>query len=137
MSKKGAYYEYKVMEIFEDYGYAGIRTLGSGGGTKKPKPDIVVSNGTHTYGIEVKKRNSNVVYIKLNQVIELKEFCRLFGATPVIVVKLGKCPFYMIPVESLELCKKNYRIGLQDLKNGVDLENFLFEEYISGCGMNV
>ena len=99
LSKKGAYYEYTVMNIFEENGYATVRTVGSGAGTKKPKPDIVVSNGNNTYAIEVKQRNDEVLYITTTQVQELKKFSSVFAATPLIVFKFVRLPFYVVTVD--------------------------------------
>lgn len=111
MSKKGSYYEYQVMNIFEQYGYATIRTVGSGAGTKKPKPDILASNNYNTYAIEVKQRNNDVLYITNTQVQGLKKFSSIFGATPLIVFKFGRRPFYVITVDSLtRQSNKNYKI---------------------------
>lgn len=115
LSKKGAYYEYTVMNIFEENGYATVRTVGSGAGTKKPKPDIVVSNGNNTYAIEVKQRNDEVLYITTTQVQELKKFSSVFGATPLIVFKFGRRPFYVVTVDSLHRkSSKNYKITVAD-----------------------
>jgi len=112
---KGTYYERSVMNIFDTYGYASIRTLGSGGGTKKPKPDIITSNGTNTYAIEVKQRNSNVLYISWSQINELKRFSITFGATPLIVYKFGRRPFKVIEANSIQKNNsKNYKITITD-----------------------
>lgn len=113
----GTYYERSVMNIFDTNGYASIRTLGSGGGTKKPKPDIITSNGTNTYAIEVKQRNSNVLYISWSQINELKQFSSTFGATPIIVYKFGRRPFYVVEVDSIQKNRsKNYKISVTDMK---------------------
>lgn len=112
---KGSYYERSVMNIFDTNGYASIRTLGSGGGTKKPKPDIVTSNGTNTYAIEVKQRNTDTLYISWNQIQELKKFSSTFGATPLIVYKFGKRPFRVIEANSIQKNNlKNYKITITD-----------------------
>lgn len=124
LSKKGAYYEYTVMNIFEENGYATVRTVGSGAGTKKPKPDIVASNGNNTYAIEVKQRNDEVLYITTTQVQELKKFSSVFGATPLIVFKFGRRPFYVVTVDSLHRkSSKNYKITVADATT--DLNTFI------------
>lgn len=124
MSKKGSYYEYQVMNIFEQYGYATIRTVGSGAGTKKPKPDIVASNSYNTYAIEVKQRKNEVLYISVAQVQELKKFSSTFGATPLIVFKFGRRPFYVVTVDSLHRkSSKNYKITVADATT--DLNTFI------------
>ena len=125
MTKKGTYYEYKVEEIFENYGYATIRSLGSGGGTKKSKPDVTVSNSRYSFGIEVKHRNNDVLYIKKSQVDELKDFCFTFGATPLLVVKFNRNPFYVFDVDSIELCEKNFKISIGELNKGIELNEFI------------
>lgn len=127
MSKKGTYYEYKVMEIFEKYGYASLRTLGSGGGTKKSKPDIVVGNGRNIFGMEVKKRENDVCYIQKSQVEELKDFCYNFGASPLIVVKFGNMPFYAFDVDSDSIVEteKSYKIHVDDVGRGWELNKFI------------
>ena len=125
MSKKGTYYEYQVMKIFESFGYATIRTLGSGGGTKKSKPDVIASNSRNIYSMEVKHRTDDVLYISNEQIEELRDFSYTFGALPLIVVKFNRNPFYVFNPDSIDRCEKNYRIKYDDLCKGVELEKFI------------
>ncbi len=123
--RKGTYHEYQVMNMFEEGGYASLRTLGSGGGTKKSKPDVLVGNGRDIFGMEVKYRKGDVCYIKDYQVEELKDFCYTFGASPYIVVKFGRNPYYIFDVDSLYF-EKQYRINMdKDLRRGVLLKDFV------------
>lgn len=127
MVKNGSQHEYQVRDIFKKYGYACIKGNASGGGSKDNVPDITVSNSRFSFGIEVKYRKSDVVYIKKSQIDGLKKFCYTWGASPIVVVKFYASPYYVFNVDSLRLCEKNYRIKRDDIRKSVELNKFISE----------
>ena len=125
MSKKGTNYEYQVMNIFENNGYAALRSLGSGGGTKKGRPDVLVGNCRNIFGFEIKQRGGDVCYINKSQVDKLNDFCYRFGASPYIIVKFGRMPFYVFDENSMIPCEKSYKISVEDIGRGIELNDFI------------
>jgi len=123
---KGYYYERQLVKAFWDAGFAVIRAPASGGATSRPIPDIVAGNGKYYYAIEVKTRRKLPVYIREDQINEVKEFSRRFGARAFVAVKLPYKCWRMIAVERLSKSGRNsYKIGEEEFLNGLELESLL------------
>lgn len=126
MSKtKGTYYERQLVKAFWDAGFGVIRAPTSGGATARALPDIIAGNGEVYYAIEVKMRRKLPVYITVEQVDEIKEFSRRFGAKAFIAVKLPYKEWELIPIENLSRNGKNYKVGEEEYLKGIGLENLL------------
>lgn len=117
-----------VNKIYEQ-GYSVIRSPASGGATKRELPDIVCGNGINMYGFELKSTVKDKLYLRIEQVSELRLFCKNFRAKPFIVYKKPYKPFIFIPLNKLKLSrnKKSYPINCY---NSVECCNyyFLFED---------
>lgn len=112
----GRSHEYNVMKIFEEYGYYTVRSAGSGGGTKKAKPDVLVGNMSYTFAVEVKYRQSDCLYIDVSQVENLQKFADGFGAVPLVVVKFYRSPYFVFYLKDIQRVGKNYRIGYNNVR---------------------
>ncbi|MCD6148132.1 Holliday junction resolvase [bacterium] len=126
MSKsRGTYYERKLVNAFWEAGFGVMRAPTSGGATSRALPDIVAGNGKVYYAIEVKMKKELPVYIREEQVEEIKEFSRRFGAKAFIAVKLPYKEWRFVPVELLSKNGKNYRVGEEEYLKGLRLEDLL------------
>ncbi len=123
--KKGCDAERELQHMFWKEGWACVRVAGSGS-TRHPSPDIIASNGKYILAIEIKVINSFYKYIKKEQVDELKEFSKKFGAQPWIAIKFKRKPWMFISVEDMKETTKGYVIDI-DKGNIVGLK---FEELI-------
>jgi len=122
---KGVYYERELVQRFWDAGFGVMRAPTSGGATSRSLPDIVAGNGRVYYAIEVKMKKELPVYIREEQVEEIKEFGRRFGAKAFIAVKLPYKEWRFVPVEHLSKNGKNCRVGEEEYLKGLKLENLL------------
>jgi len=122
---KGSRYERELVQRFWDAGFGVMRAPTSGGATSRALPDIVAGNGKVYYAIEVKMKKELPIYIREEQVEEIKEFSRRFGAKAFIAVKLPYKEWRFVPVELLSKNGKNYRVGEEEYLKGLKLEDLL------------
>jgi len=126
MSKsKGTYYERQLVKAFWDAGFGVMRAPTSGGATSRALPDLVVGNGKVYYAIEVKMRRELPLYIEEEQIEELKEFSRRFGAKPFIAVKLYRKDWTFIPLSSISKNGKRFKVGKEEYLRGLKLKDLL------------
>jgi len=126
MSKsKGTYYERQLVKAFWDAGFGVVRAPTSGGATSRALPDLIAGNGEVYYAIEVKMRKELPVYITIEQINEIKEFSRRFGAKAFVAVKLPYRKWKFIPIENLSRNGKNYKVGEKEYLKGLKLDDLL------------
>jgi len=116
---KGTHYERRLVKVFWDAGFGVIRAPTSGGATSRALPDIVAGNG------EVKMRRELPIHIREEQVEEIKEFSKRFGAKAFVAVKLPYKDWIFIPLELLSKNGKNYIVGEEEYLKGLKLEDLL------------
>lgn len=91
---KGYSRERELVNLLVDTGFAATRVPGSGGGTKRPLPDIVAGDGHDIYAIEAKARAGDSAYLDEKEVYDLVYFSRNFGAEPRIGVRFDHEDWY-------------------------------------------
>lgn len=91
---KGYSRERELVNKLVDVGFAATRVPGSGGGTKRPLPDIVAGDGHDIYAIEAKARAGDSTYLDEREVYDLVYFSRNFGAQPRIGVRFDHEDWY-------------------------------------------
>lgn len=105
MSRKsrGCNYERKLVHLLHELGFFSVRAAGSGC-IRYASPDIVASNGTRLLAFEVKSTQSDRVYLKNKDVVDLLSFARGFRAEPWFAVHFsGNGWFYKRASELLGL----------------------------------
>lgn len=126
MSKtKGTYYERQLVKAFWDAGFGVVRSPTSGGATSRTLPDIIVGNGKKYYAIEVKMKKSLPVYIRPEQMEELLEFSKRFGAEPYVAVKLPYQSWKFVLATEIPRNGKNYKVGKEEYLKGLKLDDLL------------
>ncbi len=101
MSKvKGSRVERELFHMFwEEHGWAGIRTAGSGS-TTLPAPDLLIGNGSRVLAIECKSGKGRSD-IRKEQIDELKLFAKLFGAEPWVGARFDNMDWYFLKLNEL------------------------------------
>ncbi|MCK5282296.1 MAG: Holliday junction resolvase [Nanoarchaeota archaeon] len=120
---KGINAERDLIHKFWANGWAAIRVAGSGS-TRYPSPDILAGNGVRRLAIECKCTKDNVRYLTKEEIRELIEFSRIFGAETWIAIKFNKTGWYFLSLEDIKETKNNYVITDEIAKN----RGLLFEE---------
>lgn len=108
MYSRGRNSEVSLVRKLWENGYAALRMPASGRGQLYPHPDIIAGNGKNYLGIEVKIRKDERCYFKDEEIIKLKEFCKIFGATPYFAVRFVR-RWQFFEVGDLEKTPTGYR----------------------------
>lgn len=118
---KGSNAERELIHLFWGNAWAAIRVAGSGS-IKYPVPDILAGNGVKRLAIECKACGDDTKYIEKREVTELIEFCRIYGAEPLLGIRFNNQKWRFLRPEDLEQSDKNYIISKQlALTKGKDL----------------
>ena len=106
-------------------GWAAIRIAGSGS-SKYPSPDLLVGNNLRKLAIECKVTKDKSKYFERDEILELKEFSRIFGAESWIAIRFASNPWYFLTLEDLKETNNGFSANYETAKN----KGLLFEELI-------
>lgn len=126
---KGSNAERELVSMFWGNNWAAIRVAGSGM-QKWPAPDVIASNGQQTFVVECKSTKKPQQYLRKEQMDQLKEFARVFKATPLVGVKFSTDWHFFSP-EDLELTPSGEFVVNAELieKKGKKFEEIFRQEY--------
>ncbi len=124
MKRKGVKFERDLIHALWNEGFAAVRAAGSGS-SSYPSPDIIASNGKTTIAIEAKVRERLPLYISGEKLRELVMFSNLFGAKPVIALKLKKAKWRFFEIDILEKTENGYKISDKTFPLGKELGEIL------------
>src|SRR3989338_40531 len=111
MSKaKGNRAERELLDMFWNNSFAGYRAAGSGS-TPLPSPDLLVGNGKRYLAIECKSIKTKAKYLEDEQIKELIEFSKRFGAEAWIGLRFNHIGWYFIQPHKLEKTKNGTLIA--------------------------
>lgn len=109
--KNGLNKERDLVNYLEYKGLPSVRVAGSGGGTRKDKPDIISFDKGKAYAIELKSSSNDSIYISEEQIKELYRFAERAGIIPVIAIKFTYLPYCFMTSRDLKVVGDgNYRI---------------------------
>jgi len=120
MKRKGIRFERELIHALWNEGFAAIRCAGSGS-MSYPSPDIVASNGKITIAIEAKMRDKLPLYIQGEKVRELVKFSNIFGAEPLIALKIKGEKWRFFTIDQLLETERGYKIGKENFYLGKEL----------------
>lgn len=125
MTNKGIESERKCLRELYNKGFVGVRTAGSGAGTKEPKPDILVGRNGKQFAIELKTSNKEDIYIKRAQICGLVEFSKQFGAIPIVCVKFKRLPYVFLRINDIKRSgEKTYHVCRNKALRRVKTESY-------------
>jgi len=128
MSKrKGTVAEREVVNMFWAAGWAAIRSAGSGS-MHFPSPDILAANKLRVIAIESKKISAEKKYLSEEDVSQLLNFSKYFGAEAWFAIKFPGRDWVFVSPEDLEKTKTGYAFGKSDAEN----KGLSFSELIEG-----
>lgn len=123
---KGSRTERELLYLFHSTGkFAPLRIAGSGS-SPLPCPDLIVGGMNRVLAIECKSGKGRRDIDK-QQIEELKEFSRIFGAEPWIATRFNNMPWYFLKLNQLGISKgKNYFIDQEiAIKKGIKFEELI------------
>ncbi len=122
---KGSNAERELVHKFWAAKWACFRSAGSGS-NQYPTPDLIAGNNLRKLAIEVKITAFDRQYFSIQEIDELGEFGKLFGAEPWVAVKFSKMEWIFLPIEDLEKTPKSYVLS----KEVAERRGHKFEELI-------
>ena len=124
---KGINAERELIHLFwQTKDWAACRIAGSGS-IKYPSADVLASNAKRKLAIEAKITKDQSKYFSLEELDQLKEFSRIFGAEPWIAIKFHKTSWFFISIEDLDETKKSFFITeKQAHMKGLSFDEFIF-----------
>jgi len=112
---KGTIAEREILHLFWKNSWACIRVAGSGS-MKYPCPDLLAGNNLRKLAIECKAINDNKKYLTKQEVSDLIEFARRFGAEPWIAIKFIGDGWYFLNPEDMQINSSTISISLEEAK---------------------
>ena len=107
MKAKGPRTERELVHLFNNTGiWSAIRVAGSGL-TKDPNPDVLAGNAKRCLAIECKSIKGNYKYIYKEQIEQVKEFAKKFGAEPWIAIRFNIKGWYFLKPDDLAQTKSS------------------------------
>jgi len=101
--RKGSNFERELKKMFEDKGFAVVRSAGSHG------IDLIVGKNGKIYAFECKTTSKERFYISKEEVYKLVNFSETFGALPYIALKMNGKILFINP-HLLTTSGKNYSL---------------------------
>ena len=124
---KGSRTERELLAMFWENNFAGFRVAGSGS-TPLPSPDLLVGNGKRYLAIECKSSKVKSKYLEEEQIKELLEFSKKFGAEAWIGIRFNNLGWYFVQPDKLERSKKGNLIASLE---ALEKEGLKFNDLIS------
>ncbi|MCK4669890.1 MAG: Holliday junction resolvase [Nanoarchaeota archaeon] len=122
---KGVNAERSLIHLFFANEWCAIRVAGSGS-SRYPSPDIIASNSERKLAIECKTSKSNTLYVSKDNILQLKEFSKLFGAESWLAVRFDRTSWRFMKLEDMEEKGKNFSIKAKDAeKKGLRLKELI------------
>ncbi|MBS3163555.1 Holliday junction resolvase [Candidatus Woesearchaeota archaeon] len=93
-----------------------VRSAGSGS-IGLPNPDLIAGKDSRILAIECKSLSAENKYFKEQEIKELKEFSKKFGAEPWLALRFDNIGWYFIQPHKLNKTKSSYySISLEEIK---------------------
>ncbi len=123
---KGISYERELIHMFwATKEWAAMRIAGSGS-IKYPSADILAGNALRKLAIECKSSKAEAIYIAKEDIGQLVEFAKMFGAEPWVAVRFNKTQWHFVSMENLVLTESSAVITTENIK----IKGLLFDEVI-------
>ncbi|MBS3146457.1 Holliday junction resolvase [Candidatus Woesearchaeota archaeon] len=104
--RKGTRAERELIHMFYDSNeWIAVRAAGSGS-IPLPCPDIIVGNGKRRLAIECKSLGNTIKYFKKQELAELLEFSKKFGAEAWVGIRFDHIGWFFLQPDKLELSSK-------------------------------
>ena len=125
---KGINAERELIHLFwQTKNWAACRIAGSGS-SQYPSADILASNINRKLAIEAKITKDKAKYFNKEEINQLEEFSKRFGAEPWIAVKFKTQNWLFLSLEDLKKSGKNFVISTELAKiKGLNFEELIKE----------
>lgn len=113
---KGTRAERELLHMLYSHNFAVIRAAGSGS-IGLPNPDLIAGKNSRILAIECKSLSVENKYFKEQEIKELNQFSKKFGAEAWLALRFDNIGWYFIQSHKLNKTKSGYfSISLEDIK---------------------
>ena len=114
--QKGTRAERELLHMLFDKKWHVIRSAGSGS-IGLPNPDLLAGKDSRILAIECKSLGAENKYFKEQEIKELNQFSKKFGAEAWLAIRFDNIGWYFIQPHKLNKTKSNYySISLEEIK---------------------
>jgi Holliday junction resolvase len=124
--RKGINAERELIHKFWENNWTAIRVAGSGS-SKYPSPDIIAANISRKLAIEAKLTKDDKKYFTKQDIGQILEFSKKFGAEAWLAVKFSKYGWFFLPPSEIEKTKEGFVFSLKKAK----LKGLSFNELLN------
>lgn len=125
--KKGISAERDLVHKFWSAGWACVRVAGSGN-SSFPSPDLLAGNHFLQVALECKTMNSKYKYFEDNEILQLLEFSKKFGAEPWLALKFTRKSWIFVKVEHLNRTNTKWTINQEIAhEKGLSFDQFILK----------
>ena len=110
---KGSVFERQLIKMFWDSGWAASRVAGSGSSSFF-SPDVIAGKNGRVIVIEAKVSSSKKKYLTKEEVLQLKEFSKIFGAEAWIAVKFKNNNVKFVSLNNVVFTDKSVVVSEED-----------------------
>lgn len=122
---KGARMERELLDIFWKKGFGVIRVAGSGT-SRHEAPDLLLGDGDRFLAVECKSRSKKRLYIKKEEIKDLRKFSKTFGAEPIIAFRFNREGWkFFYPKDMKRTKTGNYKVDETDLGRAMSVESLI------------
>lgn len=122
---RGSSAERELLHALYDHGWGAVRAAGSGS-VPLEVPDIIAGGDGRVVAIEAKYCAGDRQYFTMQEITDLKEFSRRFGAEAWVAVKFTRRGWHLVPAHTLLSSGKNYVLSYADAKERArDIARFI------------
>ena len=107
---KGTVAERELIAMFWKNGWSAMRAAGSGS-TQFPSPDVIAGNAQRYLAIECKSVGCANKYFPPEELAQLEEFARGFGAEPWIGIRFSGKKWFFVNPEDMKDTGRNFAIS--------------------------
>lgn len=122
---KGTKAERDLLHKFWKEGWACLRSAGSGS-MRHPGPDLLVGNKLRRLAIECKTCREITKYLSKEDIDQLNDFSKIFGAESWFAIKFDKLEWFFITPEDLIKTDAGFKVDIKLVKE----KGLLFEELL-------
>lgn len=126
LKAKGTNAERELIKMFWETGeWIAIRSAGSGC-SRYPSPDVLAGNRLRRLAIECKSSGNTSIYIPKEEIAQLEEFSKRFGAEPWLGIRFNSKEWHFISLDDAKQTLINFAINTDLIKR----KGLLFSELI-------
>ncbi|MBI5389101.1 Holliday junction resolvase [Candidatus Woesearchaeota archaeon] len=111
LKSKGISAERELIKMFWETGHWAAHRVAGSGSSQYPSPDVIAGNALRKLAVECKSSRDGYVSLEREDVQQLADFARVFGAEAWIALRVRGGQWYFLMLEDLKDTGKHWAIS--------------------------